>query len=150
MRNNRYRVVLIAWLAMLVMALPARSDVLGAHEWKHRPLLIFAAHSEITEKLQLMKELEQNECYVKDRRMVIAEIYPVSGNLDGQVIPRGEVASLRKRFGIGGTDFTVVLLGYDGYEKYRSSTQPDLQVIFSLIDTMPMRQDEMSIRPESC
>lgn len=39
--------------------------------------------------------------------------------------------------------FTVVLLGKDGTEKYRSEKPVPTKTLFSLIDQMPMRQSEL-------
>jgi hypothetical protein len=39
--------------------------------------------------------------------------------------------------------FTVVLVGKDGTEKYRSEKPVPAKVLFALIDQMPMRQSEL-------
>lgn len=39
--------------------------------------------------------------------------------------------------------FTLVLIGKDGTEKLRSETKVDLDTVFELIDSMPMRKSEM-------
>jgi len=54
-----------------------------------------------------------------------------------------EQAMLRRRFKIGPTDFTVILVGKDGGEKTRSKKPLSFDKICSIIDSMPMRQQEM-------
>jgi hypothetical protein len=53
---------------------------------------------------------------------------------------------LRDRLSARVGKFTVVLIGKDGGEKLRRSDEVDLGEIFSLIDSMPMRQRERSQR----
>jgi hypothetical protein len=54
--------------------------------------------------------------------------------------------SLRKDFSIKPGQMTVVLIGKDGGENLPRGSQAGLNEIFSLIDSMPMRQREMRER----
>ena len=56
--------------------------------------------------------------------------------------------ALRKRFAAPHGKFTFLLIGKDGGEKYRRESGIDLQDVFRLIDSMPMRQQEMKERPQ--
>ena len=49
----------------------------------------------------------------------------------------------RKRFGIGGETFAVVLVGKDGGEKFRSTEPVEPEDLFDRIDAMPMRRREV-------
>ena len=42
-----------------------------------------------------------------------------------------------------GENFTVILIGKDGGEKYRSDQPLSLKKLYALIDAMPMRREEM-------
>ena len=55
-------------------------------------------------------------------------------------------AALRRRFGGQGA-FLAVLVGKDGGEKLRSSEPLGPDALFPVIDTMPMRLQEMTRRP---
>lgn len=46
-------------------------------------------------------------------------------------------------------EFTVVLLGKDGTEKYRSEKPVPTKTLFALIDQMPMRQSELKRKGNS-
>ena len=48
-----------------------------------------------------------------------------------------------KKYCIEPGSFTVILLGKDGTEKFRTSEILPTQKLFALIDAMPMRQAEM-------
>jgi len=50
---------------------------------------------------------------------------------------------LRKRYRVAKGDTTVILVGKDGGEKLRTGDLADLERIFRLIDSMPMRRREM-------
>jgi len=55
--------------------------------------------------------------------------------------PAGDAA--RRQFGIDGDTFTVVLVGKDGGEKFRSAEPVRPRDLFDRVDTMPMRRREM-------
>lgn len=50
---------------------------------------------------------------------------------------------LRRRLGIAPSAFTIVLIGKDGGEKFRSVEPVPADKLFSVIDSMPMRKQEM-------
>ena len=55
-----------------------------------------------------------------------------------------EVDEISSFYGLDQNSFSVLLIGKDGGEKYRTSEIPDLAEMFALIDTMPMRRAEAS------
>jgi hypothetical protein len=54
-----------------------------------------------------------------------------------------DTQKLRRRFGVRPGRFTVILIGKDGGVKMLREDRVELQEIFDLIDSMPMRQQEM-------
>ena len=54
---------------------------------------------------------------------------------------------LRSHYRVGAGQFTVILVGKDGGEKYRAERVVDPDELFALIDTMPMRRREMRKKP---
>ena len=72
---------------------------------------------------------------------------------DRFVLPRGtvaatgsEAASLRSRFHVAPGTFAVVLVGKDGGEKFRATHPVSAAELTTLVDAMPMRQQEMRRR----
>jgi hypothetical protein len=59
------------------------------------------------------------------------------------VVPTDDAAAIRRRFDVPAGATTVVLVGKDGGEKFRADGPVPPQRLFTLIDAMPMRQDEM-------
>ena len=49
-----------------------------------------------------------------------------------------------KKYDVEPNKFTLLLIGKDGGEKLRSTKPVKTEAIFKLIDSMPMRQAEMS------
>lgn len=146
------RVVIHYFLPLLMLtasttAMTATPNPLSKHQWNQRPLLIFFA-TENNDKLQRLRQtLSERRCDVAERDMVIIEVPGEARTGDG--LPE-EAAELRRRFDVENDAFTVILVGKDGGEKIRLRDVPDLDVVFSLIDGMPMRQREMQEKERAC
>jgi hypothetical protein len=54
-----------------------------------------------------------------------------------------EAIALRRRLGLPGDGFLAVLVGKDGEAKITSRSPIPTETLFSTIDAMPMRRDEM-------
>jgi hypothetical protein len=65
-----------------------------------------------------------------------------------QVILRAgaENPEIAERFGLADAGFTLLLIGKDGGEKLRSGEVVSPDRLIRLIDSMPMRKDEMRRR----
>ena len=48
-----------------------------------------------------------------------------------------------KKYNVEPNRFTLILIGKDGGEKLRSAKPVEIETIFNLVDSMPMRQAEM-------
>jgi hypothetical protein len=114
-----------------------RADPLTQHLWKRRVILSFSAAQSTPERIFLLKQIEQYQCEFDDRQMVHIDL--IAGSSDYQL--------LSNKFSVPKKDFNLVLLGKDGDVKLLTS-QPSLETLLTLIDTMPMRQREM--RTGSC
>ena len=51
--------------------------------------------------------------------------------------------SLLVKYNVSKTEFTVLLVGKDGTEKYRTNSILQINNLFAIIDAMPMRKAEM-------
>ena len=81
-------------------------------------MLVTYASEEAPELARLRAEIQRRRCEWENRRLVLETVTAPGGT------------------------FTLQLVGYDGATKHTSS-QPDLQTVFDIIDTMPMRRAEM-------
>jgi hypothetical protein len=59
---------------------------------------------------------------------------------------RGENPEIFERLKLSGAGFTLLLIGKDGGEKLRSQNVVAPETLCRLIDSMPMRQEEMRER----
>jgi len=119
-------------------------NVLHEYQWKNRILLVFAQSEGDTTfqtfKKQLLEEMEG----IADRDLLIFEIFEIGrSSSDGSLLDAGTVENLRKYLSIKPGSFAIILIGKDGNEKFRSTLMVKLVELFSLIDSMPMRQREM-------
>jgi hypothetical protein len=111
-----------------------RADPLKQHLWKRRVILTFSAAQSTPERILLLKQIEQYPCEFDERQMVHIDL--IAGSSDHQLLSR--------EFSLSNKDFNLVLLGKDGGVKLLTS-QPSLENLLTLIDTMPMRQRELRI-----
>lgn len=120
---------------------------LNDYLWKKRLLLIFSPSESCSDYKIQMEELNKRKAETEDRDLQILEIFDEEVNhLDSISISHEQGKSLKKRFGVKTGQFTVILLGKDGGEKYRSKKYIPIEDIFAIIDAMPMRQAEMKER----
>jgi hypothetical protein len=110
------------------------AEPLAEYFWKRRVVLSFSAAESTPERISLLKQIEQYKCEFEDRHMVHIDL--IAGSSDHQ--------HLSRQFSVPNKDFNLVLLGKDGDVKLLTS-QPSLEKLLTLIDTMPMRQSELHI-----
>lgn len=144
------KAILLAMLMVSVLSIGssrnslALSLDLSQFQWKNRLLFLFAPSRDHPLFNKLHQSLLFQEAEVADRDLIIFEILesgPSSMNkndLDPQT-----AQSLRKKFDTPLGKFTVILVGKDGGVKLKRQAQTQLTDIFALIDSMPMRQEEM-------
>lgn len=114
----------------------AERDPLSTYRWTLRVLLISAPHPD-DPRLRAQREvLAAVGADVVERDLVTVEA--VGGD------PRAE--ALRRRLRLPGDRFAVVLVGKDGGAKLSSDEPIPSRILFSTIDAMPMRRDEMKGR----
>lgn len=96
---------------------------------KDRKLFIFCQEQNevLAQQLQLMNE-DKAGLEERDIKIVVVE----KGNL------------LVKRFKVKAAEFTVILVGKDGTEKYRTNKLLQPAFLFAIIDAMPLRKVEMN------
>ena len=135
----------------LFTSLPALATPLSDYEWQKRPLLLFATSASSQQLQQTLDILEEKQCELNDREMIIGIILQQGNSLlNNQTLSPNAAARLRDDYAINTEPFVVILLGKDGGEKYRSKQIPAMTDIFQLIDGMPMRQNEMEDKASPC
>ena len=93
-----------------------------------RKLLIFA-DPDLVLKRQQSALIEKEAAGIKERELTV-------------VLVKKE-KNLYEKYKVKYHQFTVILIGKDGYEKYRTNNLLEMIQLFSIIDAMPMRKNEM-------
>ena len=134
----------LASAILLGAAQDAMSLDLSAYQWKNRLLLLFAPHRDDPELNALQKQIMAQIGGVKDRDLVIFQLFEQEGSrVDKKDLSPDTVSWLRKRYAADVNQFIVVLVGKDGGVKLKQVGPVDLEDIFARIDRMPMRIQEM-------
>jgi hypothetical protein len=95
--------------------------------------------------LKMLKaEIDRRRSEVVDRDLVVFEVFESGPSFMGdKELGQSAAASMRDRFNTPRNAFAVVLVGKDGGVKLKSDERVTIDDVFDLIDSMPMRQDEM-------
>jgi hypothetical protein len=130
-------------IASSLNALEAPMD-LSQFQWKNRLLFLFAPNRSHPLFDALQKSLAIEPAEVADRDLVIFEILESGPSKMGMTDLDPQVAqSLRDKFDVRRGKFAIILVGKDGGIKLNRQDETRLEEIFALIDTMPMRREEM-------
>jgi len=145
--KKKYIYITLVSLVVLIMAnnVEGKNRIdLSEYQWKNRLLLLFTPSLDGAGYLKLKEDISSQEEEVKDRDLLVFHILE-SGEtkLGSSLLPESSGDYLREKFSIKPGTFTVLLIGKDGGVKLRREGRVELAEIFSLIDTMPMRQREM-------
>jgi hypothetical protein len=127
-----------AFLIFVALAVPLsimNAKNLDDLRWKERVLLIYAPEG--SEK-QLTRQEELLRSY--DAELFERQVTRIILRNDT------EHPKLAERFKLSGRGFTLLLIGKDGGEKLRSHEVVSPERLCRLIDSMPMRQEEMRER----
>lgn len=126
----------------------AEEAPLETYRWAKRVLLVFAPHADSALYQRQQQMLLVGEHGLNERDMVV--ILVLKGAVSMEEPPTAHVSAveLRDAYGVLPHEFQVVLIGKDGGLKLRREQPISLADLFSLIDTMPMRKQEMRRRSQ--
>ena len=110
---------------------------------RYRLLLLFASRPDDPALLAQMTKLKDAAPGLKERDVLLIAI-PYKNPAPTEVgLSSSEAQAVRRDFRVAPEDFTAILLGKDGGEKYRSMKPVSFDKLRATIDSMPMRRDEM-------
>lgn len=133
----------IVTAAMILASLSSPAMTMTAYKWKNRPLVVFAPSESdpgLTRQRGIVSALRPA---FQDRAIVI--VYVVGDRVSAEMgrAPAVSAADLRARYGVERSAFRVLLVGKDGGVKLTSGSPMAAATLFSTIDAMPMRRNEM-------
>ena len=146
--SKRLRLSIPIICSLIIITIPCtkepRAMDLDQFKWKNRLLFLFSPTRSHPLFDTLQKSLADRQPGVADRDLVIFEILESgSSRINTENMDPQTAQSLRERFEVSPGQFTVILVGKDGGTKMNRNEETQLVDIFGLIDSMPMRQDEM-------
>lgn len=121
----------------IVMQAQNNKDMnLETYKWEKRLLLLFAPSINNTELGRQQELVRRSRPGIAERQLEVLEL-----------VPGGNAATMRedllRKFGVEAERYTLLLIGKDGQEKFRTQKAVPLEEVFKIIDQMPMRREEM-------
>ncbi len=147
---------LLLTLALIPAAAPAQ-QTLSTLVDRNRVLLIFTPTALDGRYGEQFEAFNHHEADLRARDLIViplvqqpgpANLSPALHALQPPHISDDEQLTIRRRFHIAASDFTVILLGKDGGEKLRSTIPVTIARLNRTIDAMPMRKEEMRKPPK--
>jgi len=108
---------------------------LDKYQWKKRIILTHPADAQTWG--EQLKSARRYHAKMTDRDLVMFRL-----DAEMQTFTKSQRTALMKKYKL--TKGTHVLIGKDGTEKGRQTGKLDIEKWFKLIDTMPMRKQEMN------
>ena len=121
-------ILLLSFMAIMI-PIEIQGIELNQYLWKNRIILTFADEKDHPDLIKLKAEIKENECEILNRNMLHFHF-----SNDHYF---GKLTTTNDQF------LRILLIGKDGGIKFESSRTVSILRLFELIDSMPMRQDEM-------
>jgi predicted transcriptional regulator len=139
-------------LVKAIVANQGQNDViddlnLEEYRWQNRLLLLFAPNSQAESYIEQMRLLAEQPAEIADRDLIIISLFAQEeGRLANRSISVFAAEVAREHYDVAEDSFAILLLGKDGGLKFRADRATSPAELFALIDSMPMRQQEMRER----
>ena len=114
-----------------------QSSPLENYFWKNRVIITFSPSKYNTERSLFLNSIHKNLCEFNSRNIIHIDLLFNEKNHEIE-----KFGSFFENLSLSPSEFRLILIGKDGGIKL-NSRKTSLENIFSLIDTMPMRQEEM-------
>tara|TARA_B100000941_G_scaffold290832_1_gene275134 strand:- start:7680 stop:8132 length:453 start_codon:yes stop_codon:yes gene_type:complete len=122
---------------------------LKSFEWKNRVLVIGGNGSKYQNQFDNLK-VDKNEFMDRDLVVILINKYESRISYDGlssfNILDYESTLGIRERFNF--EDFNLILFGKDGGVKYNTNESVKINIVFEIIDNMPMRMQEIKERNE--
>ena len=116
---------------------------LNNYLWKNRIVIVFVNSANNPDYLTFKDDWDSHNDEVHDRDLILIEIFNTKkGFVNGKIMGEDALRTITSKMNPQESFFEVILIGKDGTTKLRSSNSSPSKV-FDLIDTMPMRQNEI-------
>ena len=123
---------------------------LSRYRGQNRLLLVFAPSASAMSYQQQVRMFANQTAELADRDVLIFYLFEEGPGYNNELMLAPEIAGrLRREFEVEPGEFTTVLLGKDGRVRFRADRPVAPVDIFSFIDILPRRQEELRRRGEN-
>ncbi len=121
------------------------TDELDRYRWQSRVVVVAAPSAEDPALNAQLAEARTDPAGWADRKLLLLVIEDgrLAGGSPGSEAQGGQI---RRRLGLAEERFSLALIGLDGTVKLRRQTTVSNEDLYSLIDAMPMRREELRLR----
>lgn len=117
---------------------------LDAYRGRNRVLLVFAPSSADDVFGRQQRDIDNYLAACHERDLVSIRLFDAEIGFAGDLpLTQTVTMQMRKRFDVLPGAFALFLIGKDGNVKLRADQQTPMSEILKLIDSMPLRQEEM-------
>ena len=137
------------WIALLLFlicfysqSLAQETMMLEKYSWENRIILLFGETADESLLHQQYEELQADPAGLSERDLIVFQILSdrvLEANVNSS---SSSAQKLREQYQISEGEFCVVLIGKDGSEKLRSNKLLRRNILYDVIDAMPMRRRE--------
>ena len=127
--ENIFSGILLLSLMAIMIPKELHGIELNQYLWKNRIILTFADDEDHSDLIKLKADMRENNCGILNRDLLHFHF-----SNDGKT---------RNYTTTNDQSFRILLIGKDGGIKYESKRSVSLIQLFELIDSMPMRKNEM-------
>ena len=121
-------IIILSFMAIMIPK-ELQGIELNQYLWKNRIILTFAEDEHHPHLIKLKAEMKKNDCEILNRDLL--HFHFSNDGKTGNLTTKNDQS------------YRILLIGKDGGIKYESNRPVSLIQLFELIDSMPMRQDEM-------
>ena len=121
-------ILLLSFIAIMIPK-ELHGIELNDYLWKNRIILTFADDEDHPDLIKLKAEMKENECGILNRDLL--HFHFSNDGKTGNLTTKNDQS------------YRILLIGKDGGIKYESKRSISLIQLFELIDSMPMRKNEM-------
>lgn len=115
--------------------------------WQKRPLVLFAADPGDERLRRQLSAVEASRERFDERDMALIVMLGASpSRAAGRALSPGDADRVRAAYGVDRTTFALRLVGKDGGVKREAADFVAMENLYDLIDSMPMRHEEMRRR----
>lgn len=143
--NKLFFIVIVCIIGLLSMK--SYGQNLGNYQWKNRVLIVKTSNIKSEKYANQLEEFQNYNDQLKERKFIVYHIhkdefsatdYRTNEFSSGKISPKMKYNLLDEK-----ENFEVILIGLDGNIKFQKSEIITKEILFALIDSMPMRKYEL-------